>query len=106
MRCDVAAAPKPTHVAADEVLPRVRERGIRGLDVAGHVPGEVALADRRPTRVDYVDEHQRVVVGQMDEDVVRRVIGAVPGQLDALASDLKGAAVLEGLFWCGPRGIV
>ena len=77
-----------------------------GLDVAGHVLGEVALADRRPARVDDVDEHERVVVGQMDEDVVRRVIGAVPGQLDALASDLEGATVLEGLFWCGPGGVV
>jgi hypothetical protein len=42
----------------------------------------------------------------MDEDVVRRVVGAVPGQLDPLASDLDGAAILEGLFRCGPRGIV
>ena len=77
-----------------------------GLDVAGYVIGEVALADRRPSRVDDVDEHERGVVGQMDKDVVRRVIGAVPGQLDALASDLESAAVLEGFFWCGPRGVV
>ena len=93
-------------MAADEVLPRVGESGGRGLDVAGHVLGEVALVDRRPARVDDVDEHQRVVVGQVDEDVVRRVIGAVPGELDALASDLESAAVLEGLFRRGPCGVV
>ena len=46
------------------------------------------------------------MVGQMDEDVVRRMIGAVPSQLDAVASDLEGAAVLEGLFWWGPRRVV
>ncbi len=34
------------------------------------------------------------------------MIGAVPGQLDALAPDLEGAAVLEGFFWCGPCGVV
>ena len=28
--------------------------------------------------------HQGVVVGEVDEDVVRRMVGAVPGQLDAL----------------------
>jgi hypothetical protein len=106
VRCNVLAGPEPAHVAADEVLPRVGERGIRGFDVAGHVLGELALANRRPARVDYVDEHQRVVVGEMDEDVVGRVVGAVPGQLDAFASDLEGAAVLEGLFWWGPGGVV
>src|SRR6266700_2811008 len=42
----------------------------------------------------------------MDEDVVRRVIGAVPGQLDPFASDLEGEAVLEGLFRWGPRRVV
>ena len=42
----------------------------------------------------------------MDEDVVGRVIGAVPGELDPLASDLEGAAVLEGLFWWGPLRVV
>jgi hypothetical protein len=35
------------------------------------------------------------VVGQVDDDVVGRVVGAVPGQVDALAADLEGAAILE-----------
>src|SRR6476646_5391352 len=34
------------------------------------------------------------------------MVGAVPRQLDALASDLESAAVMEGLFWRGPRGVV
>jgi hypothetical protein len=93
-------------VAADEVLPRVAERGVRGGDVTLHVLGEVALAHRRPARVDDVDEHQGVVVGQVNEDVVRRMVAAVPGQLDALAADLKRVPVLEGLLRCGPRGVV
>ena len=46
------------------------------------------------------------MVGQVDEDVVRRVVGAVPGQLDALASDLERAPVLERLLRRGPRGVV
>jgi hypothetical protein len=37
------------------------------------------------------------VVGQVDEDVVGRVVSAVPGQIDALAADLDRAVVLEGL---------
>ena len=44
---------------ADEVLPRVGERGTRGLDVAGYVVGEVALADRRPSSV--------MMLGEMSE---------------------------------------
>jgi hypothetical protein len=31
----------------------------------------------------------------MDVDVVRRVVGAVPGQLDPLTADLQGVAVGE-----------
>jgi hypothetical protein len=42
----------------------------------------------------------------MDEDVVRRVVGTVPGQLDALASDFEGPTVLEGLVWWGPCRVV
>ena len=30
------------------------------------------------------------MVGEVDEDVVRRVVGAVPGQLDALTADVQG----------------
>ena len=36
------------------------------------------------------------MVGQVDEDVVRGVVGAVPRQLDPLAADVQGVAVLEG----------
>ena len=36
------------------------------------------------------------MVGEVDEDVVGRVVGAVPGELDALTSNLQGVAVLEG----------
>jgi len=37
-----------------------------------------------------------VVVREVDVDIVRRVVGAVPGQLDPLAPDLEGVAVGEG----------
>ena len=73
----------------------------RRFDVAGHVFGEVENGEWRPPDVDDVDEHHRVVVRQMDIDVVRQMIGAVPRQLDALAGDVKSAAVLERLFRCG-----
>jgi hypothetical protein len=65
--------------------------------------GEV---DRRPTRVDDVDEHERVVVGQVDDDVVGRVVRAVPGQVDALAADLQRPVVLERLLVRGSGRVV
>ena len=95
---DVLAGAEPAQVAADEVLPRVGERVRRRLEVARDVLGQVREVNRRPARVDDVDEHQRVVVGQVDEDVVGRVVGAVPGELDAFAADLERAAVLERLL--------
>ena len=75
-------------MAADEVPPSVGERGGPGLDVAGHVLCEVDEVDGRPPGVDDVDEHEGVVVREVDEDVVRRVVGAVPRQLDAFAAYL------------------
>jgi len=45
--------------------------------------------DGRPAGIDDVDQHQRVVIGQVDDDVVRRVVGAVPGQVDPLAADVS-----------------
>ena len=102
----VVAGAEPAEVAADEVLPRVGERVRRRLDVAGDVLGQVRDVDRRPARVDDVDQHQRVVVGQVDDDVVGRVVGAVPGQVDPLAADLERAAILEGLLVRGSRRVV
>jgi len=46
------------------------------------------------------------VVGQVDEDVVGRVVGAVPGQVDPLAADLERAVVLERLFVGRPGRVV
>src|SRR6266550_2922878 len=106
MEGDVLARAKPAEVAADEVLPRVRQGVRRRLDVAGDVLGQVGDVHRCPAGVHDVDQHQRVVVGQVDDDVVRRVVGAVPGQVDALAADLECAAVPERLLRRGPRGIV
>ena len=61
-------------MAADEVLPRIREC-VRGrLDVAGGVLGQVREVDGRPTGIDDVDQRQRVVVGQVDDHVVGRVV--------------------------------
>ena len=84
----------------------VGERVRRRLEVAGDVLGQVGDVDRRPARIDDVDQHQRVVVGQVDDDVVRRVVGAVPGQLDPLTADLQGAAVLERLLVRGSGRVV
>src|ERR1700738_2005424 len=42
----------------------------------------------------------------MDDGVVRRVIGPVPGQVDPLAPDLERAAILEGLLVRGPSRVV
>src|SRR3979409_2026481 len=78
---DVVAGAEPAEVSTDEVLPRVGERGGGRLDVPGDVFREVAEVDRRPARVDDVHEHQRVVIGQVDEDVVRRGVGGMPGEV-------------------------
>ncbi|HEX9518697.1 MAG TPA: hypothetical protein VF940_21275 [Streptosporangiaceae bacterium] len=93
---DVVAGAQPTEVSSDEVLRRVGQRRGRGLDVAGDVLAEVEVVDGYPAGVDDVDEHQRVVVREVDVDVVRRVVGSAPGQLGALIRDLQGAAVGEG----------
>src|SRR3954466_3954134 len=102
----VVAVAEPTEVSTDEVLPRVGEGVGRRLDVAGDVLGEVGDVDGRPPGVDDVHEHEGVVVWQMDVDVVGRVIGAVPGQVDALAADLQAAPFPERLLRRGPRRVV
>ena len=53
-----------------------------------------------------VDQHERVVVREMDVDVVRRVVGPVVGQLDPFTADLQRVAVLEGDPRCGPGRVV
>src|SRR6266516_5575059 len=93
---DVVAGGEPAQVPADQVGPRVVQRDGRGAHVPDDVLGQVEVVDRHPARVDHVDEHQRVVVREVDVDVVRRVVGAVPGQLDTLAPDLEGVTVGEG----------
>src|SRR6266540_1496525 len=70
MQRHVVPRAEPAVVTADVMLPRVRERVRRCLDVAGDVLAQVRVVDRRPARIDDVDQHQRVVVGQVDEDVV------------------------------------
>src|SRR5580658_3518206 len=67
----VVSGPQPAHVATDEVLPRVGERIRWRFEVAGYVLGEVGHIYRRPAGIDDVDHHERVVVGKMDDDVVR-----------------------------------
>ncbi len=106
MQRHVVARPEPAHVAADVVLPRVRQRVRVGRDVAGDVFRQVRKVDRCPSRVDDVDEHERLVVRQVDEDVVGGVVGAVPGEVDAFAADLERPVVLERLLVGRPRGIV
>src|ERR1700722_9499583 len=56
--------------------------------------------------VDDVDEHQGVVAGEVDVDVVRRVVGPVPGQFDPLAADFQGVAVGEGHVRYGAGGVI
>src|SRR5205807_3482272 len=78
----------------------------RGRNVARNVFGQVGHGDRRPSRVDDVDQHQRVVVRKVGVDVVRRMIRAAPRKLDAFATDFQRAAVGERLLRRRPRGVV
>src|SRR4029077_14864343 len=93
-------------VPSDEVLPRVIERDGGGRDVTRNVFGEVGHGDRRPSGVDDVNQHQRVVVRKVDVDVVRRVIRPAPLELDAFATDFQRAVVGERLLGHRPGGVV
>src|SRR5579863_7162825 len=96
MQRDVLAGGDPAQVPADEVRPRVVQRDGRGAGVPDDVVAEVEVVDGYPAGVDHVDEHQGVVVGEVNVDVVRGVVGPVPGQFDPLAADFQGVAVGEG----------
>src|ERR1700733_10587144 len=102
---DVLAGGHPAQVPADEVRPRVVQRDGRGAGVPDDVVAEVEVVDGYPAGVDHVNEHQGVVVREVDVDVVRGVVGAVPGQFDPLAADFQGVAVGEGHVWDGAGGV-
>src|ERR1700722_5483098 len=93
---DVVPGGEPAQVPADEVGPGVGQGDVGSLHVPLHVLAEVDVVDRYPAGVDDIDEHQGVVVGEVDVDVVGGVVGAVEGQLDALAAGLQGVGVGEG----------
>src|SRR5439155_20167574 len=103
---NVITRAEPCHMPGDQVRPRIRERSGRRLDVPGHVLAEVQAINRHPARVHDVDEHQRVVVREVDETVVRRVVGAVPRQLDTFTTDLQVAVIGKRLVRGRPSGIV
>lgn len=102
----VLPGPEPSRVATDEVLPRIRQGIGGGLEVSGDVSGEVGQVRRRPARVDDVDEHEGVVVGQVDVDVVGRVVRPVPREVDPLTADVKSEVGLKCLIRWRPRRVV
>src|SRR2546427_10970163 len=53
-----------------------------------------------------VDHHERVVLWEVDDAVVWRVIRAVPHEFEAFAADLEGSAVGEGLVGGRARRVV
>src|SRR6266550_7797412 len=106
MQNHVVARAEPAEVAADEMLPWVGERFLRRRHVPNYVLGEIADVDGRPARVHDVDEHQRVVIGQVDVDVVGRVVGSLPGELDTTAADVERALILEDFLGRRPRLVV
>ena len=101
---DVIAGGEPAYVPGDQVRPGVGQRDVRGPHVADHVLAQVGVVDGHPAGVDDIDEHERVVVGEVDVDVVRRVVGAVPGQLDPLAAHLQRVGVGERHLRAGRAG--
>ncbi|GEM_PF-5991017 len=46
------------------------------------------------------------MVGEVDVYVVRRVVGAVPGEVDAFTRDAQGVAMGEGHLRRRPGGVV
>src|SRR5690242_9477708 len=65
---DVVAGGEPAEVPADEVRPRIGQRDGRGAHVPDDVFGQVEVVDGYPAGVDHVDEHEGVVVGEVDVD--------------------------------------
>jgi hypothetical protein len=103
---DVVTCAEPAEVAADERLPRVGQRRGGHRQVTRDVVGQVDDVHGHPAHVHDVDHHQRVVLGKVDDAVVGRVVGAVPGELDPLPADLQGAAIGEGLLRRRPVRVV
>src|SRR6201997_3022040 len=66
MHQDVVTGGEPAEVPADEVLPREGQHDIRGRHVAGDVLAEVDVVDGHPAGVNDVDEHQGVMVREVD----------------------------------------
>ena len=77
------------------------------LDPAWDVLGDGDVLERRPPGEDHIHEHERLLAGRPDEDVVRGVIGPVEGEFQRLASHCQGVAVLERhLRWWAVRVVV
>src|SRR4029077_16568982 len=71
----VGTSADPSHMAAYEVLPRVGHGRVRGGDGAGDVLIQIEAVERHPAGQIDVDQHQRVMVGKVDVDVVGGVVG-------------------------------
>jgi len=64
------------------------------------------LSNGNPARQHDVDEHERVVAGEMNVAVVRGVVGTVPGQVDPLPADAQRVAGVERDVGHGPGRVV
>ncbi len=95
---DVVPGAQPAQVSGDEVLPGVGQGLGGGLHPAGHVLTQVDAVEGHPAGEHDVDEHEGVVVREVDVDVVGRVVAPVPRQLDTFAADLEGPLIGKGLF--------
>ncbi len=82
-------------VAGSEGLPLVAHRDLLGLDVVGNVLGDGELIERHPPGEEHIHENQGLVVGRANEDVVRRVIGAVVIKMQPLAPHAQHEVVFE-----------
>ncbi len=83
-------------MTADQCRPRVAHGHLLRADPARDVLGDGQALEGHPSWEEDVDDHQGLVRGGMDENVVGCLVRPVVGQFEQLAADLQDIPVLEG----------
>lgn len=89
MQFRIGAAAEPPQVTTDQRLPCVLQGIVVSANPAGDVLRNGESLERNPARHHHIDEHQSVVFGRVDKDVVGGVVCSVEGEVQLLAADVK-----------------
>ncbi len=96
VRPSARAPRRPRWPPTSVCRPRVAHGHLLGADPAGDVLGDGQALEGHPSREEDVDDHQGLMRGRMDENVVGCDVRAVEGQFEQLAADLQNVLVVEG----------